>query len=66
MQWIQEHWEEIGAILAAVYTIASIIVAWTPTPKDDEVLKRFMEWLSFLTPFDTPGTLKRPLSSRKR
>jgi hypothetical protein len=33
-------WVEIAAIIAAVYTVASIVVRLTPTPKDDEVLDK--------------------------
>ena len=38
MAWIQEHWDEVMAIVGCVYAIARIVVALTPTPKDDAVL----------------------------
>ena len=33
LNWIIEHWAEIGNVLTAVVTAASGIAALTPTPK---------------------------------
>lgn len=42
---------EIWTIICQVVTIASIIVKWTPTPKDDEIvgkIQNFIEqWIAF-------------------
>jgi len=38
VDWIVAHYVEIFALLGAIYTAARIIVALTPTPKDDEVV----------------------------
>jgi hypothetical protein len=40
MEWAQEHIVELFAIIGALYTAARGIVALTPTPKDDEALKK--------------------------
>ena len=40
MEWIQNHIVEVFAIVGALYTVARTIVALTPTPKDDEALKK--------------------------
>lgn len=61
LEWLQQHWPELTAAFAALSTFASIVVRLTPTPRDDEVLKRILDWASFLRPKDAPGTLKMPL-----
>lgn len=37
---------DVGIIIASVVTIASIIVKWTPTPKDDEILGKIKKFIS--------------------
>lgn len=36
---------DIGIIIASIVTIASIIVKWTPTPKDDEFLGKIKNFI---------------------
>lgn len=38
MEWLKLHYIEIFAILGALYSIARVIVALTPTAKDDIAL----------------------------
>ena len=45
MNWIQEHYIEIFAIIGALYTAARTIVALTPTPKDDQYVAQIGKWL---------------------
>lgn len=66
MQWIQDNWQELMAVAAGLYAFVSALVAVTPTPKDDEFFRKVMEWISLLTPYDAPGTLKAPLSTTRR
>ncbi|MHC4160440.1 MAG: hypothetical protein ACYSSO_15345 [Planctomycetota bacterium] len=40
MEWLKENAAAIGSILLAAYALARAIVALTPTPKDDEALKK--------------------------
>lgn len=61
--WLTENWDSVLEALAALYALASVIVAITPTPRDDEALaavRRFVVRLSFLSPRDVPGTLSLP------
>ena len=39
---------EISAIIGGIYIIARAIVYLTPTPKDDEALKKVGKWLKVL------------------
>lgn len=57
---IEENWDMIlegGALLLAV---VSFIVGATKTQEDDNVLKKVLQWLSFLQPSNAPGTLSVP------
>ena len=40
IQYIQENWESILAILSGIVATASAIAALTPTPKDDGWVKK--------------------------
>jgi hypothetical protein len=40
MEWINAHWKDIAAGIGALYALALVIVKLTPTPKDDEALKK--------------------------
>ena len=40
MNWIQENWEHIFAILGAAYSLALLVVKLTPTPRDDAALAK--------------------------
>lgn len=50
-------------IATALMTAVSVIVALTPTPKDDSVVAKLWKvlgWLSALQPRDSAGTMKLP------
>ena len=40
MIWIKEHYVDIFAIIGACYSVARMIVALTPTEKDDVVIEK--------------------------
>ena len=40
MNWIQSHIVEIFAVIGSLYAAARVIVAMTPTPKDDAALAK--------------------------
>jgi len=61
MDWMIEHWEELGVALSGLVSVASVITKLTPSPKDDEVLKQLLAWLSFLQPRGVSG-MKLPLT----
>ena len=57
-----ENWGILAAILSGGLTLASLITALTPTPKDDAFVAQLMAWLSFLQPKTSVGTVKAPLT----
>lgn len=59
MQWITENWQSMLGILMGALTLASAITKLTPTPKDDEVVRKIIAWLSFLQPRGA-GSIKLP------
>lgn len=66
LDWLTEHWDEIAAGAAALYTVATVVVALTPTPEDDAFLRRLAERLSFLSPPGAKGSAKLPGAKPKR
>jgi hypothetical protein len=42
--YIQENWDSILAVITSVIAAASAIAAVTPTPKDDNLVKK-LYWL---------------------
>ena len=52
MNWIAEHYQEVLAIIGAIVSVASMIVALTPSTKDDEIVGKiilFIEKFSVFT-----------------
>lgn len=43
--WLLENYEQIFEIAAYVIAAASIVAAFTPSPKDDEVVSKAGSWL---------------------
>ena len=46
ISFIQNHWDELLAIIGGVVSVASIIVKLTPTTKDDNVLNTIVNFLA--------------------
>lgn len=46
--WITEHWKDILAIIGAIVSLATLITAITPTPKDDAILAKIIKILAAL------------------
>lgn len=44
--WIIEHYKDVLAVIGAAVTLATLIVALTPTQKDDAVLAKIIKILS--------------------
>lgn len=48
MEWIVNHWLEIGAAYTALVTAASLIARLTPTDSDDKVVAFLLKGVNFL------------------
>ena len=46
ISFIQNHWDELLAIIGGIVSVASIIVKLTPTTKDDNVLNAIVNFLA--------------------
>ncbi len=64
MEWIATNWELIAAGISSVMGLASVIVKLTPSPKDDEWLKKVVGFVGFLQHKDVGGA-KLPLTPTK-
>lgn len=52
MEYITENYEGILAIIGAVVTLASTIVALTPSTRDDEIVGKIIEFISRFSVFN--------------
>jgi hypothetical protein len=48
MEWITSNWEQIALAITGTISVASIIVKFTPTQKDDEFLGKIVKLLSVI------------------
>lgn len=46
IEWLQANWTDVALIITSIVTIASAIVKFTPTPKDDTILAKVKEFIS--------------------
>ena len=46
ISFIQNHWDELLAIIGGIVSIATIIVKLTPTTKDDNALNAIVNFLA--------------------
>ena len=53
ISFIQNHWDELLAIIGGIVSVASIIVKLTPTTKDDNVLNTIINFLAKLSIVNT-------------
>jgi hypothetical protein len=60
VEWMLAHAEQIALLCGAFYVCVSCVVALTPTQKDDDALRRFLELASFLRPKNVPGVFSLP------
>lgn len=54
--YIQTNWADIVAIVTQVIGIASIVVRFTPTLKDDDVLKGIVRFLGKYVALNRPSS----------
>ena len=52
MEYLSENYNGILAIIGAVVTLASTIVALTPSTKDDEIVGKIVEFISRFSVFN--------------
>jgi hypothetical protein len=52
MNWISENYDNILAVIGAVVTLASTIVALTPSTKDDAVVGKIVEFIAKFSVFN--------------
>ena len=60
MTWILENWTHVLEAVGLLMAAATIITGLTPSPKDDQWLKKVANFLSIVTPKDKPSTFKVP------
>ena len=48
LDWIAEHWDEIGLAVFALVIISSLIIRLTPSKKDDAAFNRFIGFFSIV------------------
>lgn len=74
MDWIIEHWDELLEGAGLLLALVSLIIALTPSTRDDRALRQLMERLSFLkpgnarsrNPLSIPGLKPSGVPERKR
>jgi hypothetical protein len=45
IEWITSHWDEVLAVYGGLVAVCTIIVKWTPSTKDDELLGKIVNVL---------------------
>lgn len=63
LKWAVDNWQNIAAFLVVV--LPALITGLSKFPKADgfaATLRRFLAFLSVVTPKDSPGSLKPPLT----
>lgn len=66
IDWLSTHWTDLLEVVGAIYAVAVLIVAMTPSPDDDAWLRRLAERLSFLSPPGSEGKLSLPGAKPRR
>lgn len=59
LTFIQNHYDELLAIIGGVVSIATIIVKLTPTDKDNKVLKKIINFLAKFSIINTKEDQKK-------
>lgn len=59
ISFIQNHWDELLAIIGGVVSIATIIVKLTPTDKDNKVLEKIINFLAKFSIINTKEDQKK-------
>lgn len=54
ISWVQAHGADLIALYLAIVGLASVIVKLTPTPKDDNILKKIMDFIGKFIALNKP------------
>ena len=65
MSFLLANYDTILGAIGALLTAASLITRLTPSPKDDEWVRKIISALSFLQPRGSDTTLKLPGTAAK-
>jgi len=66
ISWILEHFTDLLAIYGSVVAIATIIVKYTKTDKDDKILEKIIKFLDhFSTVFTKEDAAKLAAATKK-
>lgn len=49
IEFIKEHWNDILAVYGAVVAICTVVVKYTPTQKDDDILAKIIKILDYFS-----------------
>ena len=61
IEFVQNNWVEIVAVYGSIVTIASLIVKFTPTLKDDNALKAVVSFIGkYIALNSTKGHIASP------
>ncbi len=60
VEWVKANWAQIASAIAAIIGAASIIVKWTPTLKDDNILLPIVKFIGKYIALNTPTPTERP------
>lgn len=55
IQWFQQHWGDVIAVLLQIIGAASVVVKLTPTVKDDNILKGIIKFIGKYIALDKYG-----------
>jgi hypothetical protein len=50
LEWVAGHWDDIASALAAAGVVVNVIVKLTPSPADDQAVRRWMAILAVVQP----------------
>lgn len=59
INFIQNHYDELLAIIGGVVSVASIIIKLTPTDKDNKVLEKIINFLAKFSIINTKEDQKK-------
>lgn len=48
MAWIMENWEAVLSIIVSTLGVLAMIAKLTPSPKDDGVIAKILDWLKLV------------------
>lgn len=65
MNWVVENWDILVGLSSAVLALATGITKLTPSPKDDEIVKKIVGFFSVVEHLDVGG-FKSPLKPAKK